>query len=183
MLKPKLPKVKVFSVPDKPLVSTTQDHLPIADIIDDLVIYKNGSAAIVLESTSLNFGLLSEQEQEAVIAAYASLINSLSFPIQIVVRTQKKDISSYLRYLEESQKKIKNQKLSILMSSYRKFITETIKNKKVLGKRFFIIIPFSQYEVGVTKSFLSFTKRHGPLPFTKEHVIQKAQISLHPKNH
>jgi hypothetical protein len=173
--------IPIFSVPDKPLIDTTQTHVPVADIVENLVVFKNGAAAIVMESTSLNFGLLSDQEQEAVISAYAALINSLSFPIQIVVRTQKKDITSYLKFLGDAYAKIQNQKLKILMASYRNFISETIKTKKVLGKRFFIVIPFSQYELGVAKSFLSVTKGKGPLPFTKEYVIQKAQISLFPK--
>ena len=177
----KIKDIPIFSVPDKPLINTTQDHLPIADIVDELVLFKNGAAAVVMESTSLNFGLLSDQEQEAVIAAYAALINSLSFPIQIIVRTQKKDITSYLQFLDSSYAKIQNEKLKNLMVSYRNFVSETIKTKKVLGKRFFIIIPFSQYELGAAKSFLSITRRSGPLPFTKEYVVQKAQISLFPK--
>jgi hypothetical protein len=63
----KIPKVPYLSLPDKPIASTTQNHLPIADITNDVVIYKDGGAALVMESTSLNFGLLSEKEQAAVI--------------------------------------------------------------------------------------------------------------------
>ena len=69
-------KIPYFGTPDMPLRSTTQDHLPIADIKDDIVLFKDGGASIVLESSSLNFGLLSEKEQQAVVAAFAALINS-----------------------------------------------------------------------------------------------------------
>ncbi|HTK03747.1 MAG TPA: hypothetical protein VL401_03215, partial [Alphaproteobacteria bacterium] len=101
-----IPKIPFLSIPDKPIVSTSQEHLPIADITNDVVVYKDGGAALVMESTSLNFGLLSEKEQSAVIAAYAAMINSLSFSIQIMVRTQRKDISNYINYLDEEAKKI-----------------------------------------------------------------------------
>ena len=97
--------IPFLSTPDKAITDTAQDLLPIAEITDGIVIYKNGGAALIMESTSLNFGLLSEREQIAVIASYAGLLNSFNFPVQIVIRSQKKDISNYMVYLEEAQKK------------------------------------------------------------------------------
>jgi len=163
-----------------PLVSTTQDHLPISDILDDVVLYKDGGAAIVLETSSLNFGLLSEKEQGAVVAAYAALINSLSFSIQIMVRTQRKDISGYIKFFDNAATKITNPKLIAITEDYRRFITESIKKKTVLGKRFFIAIPFNSLELGVTKSALTVIKR-GPLPFPKDYVLKKSKVTLFPK--
>lgn len=173
-------KIPYFGTPDVPITSTTQDFLPIADIIDDIVLYKDGGAAIVLETSSLNFGLLSEKEQGAVVAAYAALINSLSFSIQIMVRTQRKNISGYINYFDEQSAKITNPRLKEITDDYRKFITESIKKKTVLGKRFFIVIPFNQLELGITKSAQSVLKR-GPLPFPKDYVLKKAKVTLFPK--
>lgn len=173
-------KIPYLSIPDRPLTATSQAHLPIADITDDIIVYKDGGAAIVLESTSLNFGLLSEKEQQAVIVAYAALLNSLSFTIQVVVRSQRKDISSYMKYLDEAAKKIQNPKLAQIMQGYKSFVSQTIKKKNVLGKRFYIVIPFSSLELGITKSLLSATKK-GPLPYPESYVIKKAKVSLYPK--
>ncbi len=173
--------VPIFNIPDKPIVALSKNHLPIADITEDIVVYKDGGAAIVMESTSLNFGLLSEKEQGAVIAAYAALINSLSFPIQIVVRSERKDISNYIRYLDSYSKNMTNPKLSGVMASYRQFILDTVKKKNVLGKRFFIVIPFSPLELGLAKSALSLTKRKGPLSYPKSYVIKRSKVSLYPK--
>lgn len=175
-----LSKIPFLNLPDLPLVSTTQEEVPIADIVDDIVLFKDGGAAIVMETTSLNFGLLSEKEQQAVVYAYAALLNSLSFSIQILVRSERKDISNYLDYLQEASAKISNPKLQTVMSSYRAFITEIVKKKNVLGKRFFMIIPFSPLELGVTKSVSVLTKR-GPLPFPKSYILKKAEIALYPK--
>lgn len=174
-------KIPYLSTPDVALTSTSQNHLPIADITEDIIVYKDGGAALVMESTSLNFGLLSEKEQQAVIYAYAALLNSLSFSIQIMVRSQRKDISSYMKYLEEASKKIAGPKLSSLMENYKKFIVDSIKKKNVLGKKFYIVIPFSPLELGVGKSLLATTKRKGPLPFPKSYVIKKAKIVLYPR--
>lgn len=173
-------KIPYFGTPDMPLVSTTQDHLPISDIVDDIVLYKDGGAAIVMETSSLNFGLLSEKEQGAVVAAYAALINSLSFSIQVMIRTQRKDISGYIKFFDEASSKITNPKLAAITDDYRQFITESIKKKTVLGKRFFIIVPFNSLELGVTKSAMTAIKR-GPLPFPKDYVVKKAKVTLYPK--
>jgi len=162
-------------------VGTTQGHLPLADVIDGIVMYKDGGAAVILESTSLNFGLLSEREQEAVVAAYAALINSLSFSIQVVIRTQRKDITQYIQYIEDAAIKIQSPKLASLMQSYRNFVLETTKKRNVLGKRFFLVIPFSPLELGVTQSFKLLTQRKGPLPYTKDYVLKKAKVALLPK--
>ena len=177
----KIPTIPYLSVPDKPITSTTQNHLPIADVTNDIVIYKDGGAALVMESTSLNFGLLSEKEQSAVIAAYAAMINSLSFSVQIVVRTQRKDISSYISYIDEQAKKLTHPLLQKLMAEYRGFIMDSVKKKNVLGKRFFVILYLSPLELGVGKSFQSITKGGGPLPFAKSYVIKKAKVTLYPR--
>ncbi len=174
-------KIPYLSVPDIPLSSASQDFLPIADIVDDIVLFKDGGAALVLESTSLNFSLLSEKEQVAVIASYAALLNSLSFSIQIVIRTQRKDISSYINYLSGAEAKISNPKLAALMQVYKAFILESVKKKNVLGKSFYFVIPFSALELGVAKSFTSTFKAAGPLPFPKSYVVKKAKITLYPR--
>ena len=176
-----IPKIPFINIPDKPLTSTTQDFVPVADITNDIVIYKDGGAALIMESSSLNFGLLSEKEQEAVIAAYAAMINSLTFSVQIVVLTQKKDISSYLNFLDEQSKKITQPLLANLMQDYKNFITESVKKKNVLGKRFFVVLYLSPLELGVAKSIAAVTKLSGPLPFTKSYVIKKAKIALYPR--
>ncbi|RLC30602.1 hypothetical protein DRH13_04120 [Candidatus Woesebacteria bacterium] len=173
-------KIPFLNIPDKPISAPSQKHLPIADIVDDLVMYKDGGAAIIMETTSLNFGLLSEKEKQAVIAAYAALLNSLSFAIQIIIRSQRKDISNYMEYLDEASNKIQNPKLAGIMTDYKSFVSETIKKKNVLGKRFFIIIPFSSLELGITKSALSIAKK-GLLPYPKSYAIKKAKVTLYPK--
>lgn len=181
MQKNYLKKIPILGIPDTPIISSTWRHLPISDIYEDIILYKDGGAALVMESSSLNFSLLSQREQEAVVASYAALINSLSFSIQILVRSQKKDISNYLKYLDEVYTQQKNQKLSNLMQSYKNFILNSVKKKNVLGKKFYIIIPFSSLELGVGKSIKSTLKGGGPLPYPKSYVINKTKIILYPK--
>lgn len=177
-------KIPFISIADKPIVSSTQKFIPVADIVDNLLLFKNGGAALVMESSSLNFSLLSVREQQAVIASYAGLQNSITFPIQIVVRSLRKDISKYIKSLELAQQKIENPKLVGIMEGYKNFIRESIKKKNVLSKKFYIVLPFTQYELGVSKSITTsfkFGKGKKPLSFPKSYVIRKAKITLYPK--
>jgi len=165
-----------------PIRATTQEHLPILDIMDDIVILKDGSCCLILSVSSVNFDLLSEREQEAIIAAYGALLNSLTFSIQIYIRSQRKDISSYLTLLEKEHiKRTNNPLLAGLIVSYRKFVAEMVKKNNVLDKKFFVSIPFSSLELGLAPSLTSIIKKTTKLPYPKDYVIQKAKNSLFPK--
>ncbi len=166
--------------PIVPIRSTTQIFTEIEDVDRDLVMFADGSCAMVLTSTAVNFGLLSEKEQEALIFAYAGLLNSLSFPIQILIRTQHKDISSYLELLEEQEKKQQNPKLANSIKNYRQFVADTVKEKEVLDKKFYFIIPFSALELGASTKVLFGGKKRG-LPYEKSYIWEKANMILSPK--
>jgi hypothetical protein len=175
--------IPLLSTPDKAISSTTQDFLPVADIEDGIVLYTTGGAALIMESTSLNFALLSEREQQAVISAYAGLLNSFNFSVQIVVRSQKKDISSYMTYLSEAESKIANPQLLKLMQSYKEFIDDAIMKKNVLSKKFYVVVPFTPYELGIAKSMKTQLSpmKITTLPYPKSYIIRKAKIALLPK--
>ncbi len=177
-------RIPLLSTPDKALTSTTQDFIPIADFVDGVVIYKTGGASLIMQSTSLNFSLLSEREQEAVIAAYKGLINSFKYPIQIVVRSQQKNINDYMVFLEEAHTKVKNPKLSEIMTDYKNYLSEIIKKKNVLSKSFYVVVPFTPYELGIAKSVKTTffqSKKSQVLPYPKSYVVRKAKIALYPK--
>lgn len=164
---------------------STQEHLEIADIAEDLVILKDGSVALVIRVSAVNFGLLSQREQDAIIYAYAGLINSLNFSIQIIIHSQQKDISQYLSLLEVEEKKQTNPLLKNQIANYRKFIGETVKENNVLDKKFYVVIPFSSLELGVgsaagaSLNFLKKKKSRLPLPLKT--ILELARVALLPK--
>ena len=164
-------------------MNPTQNHVLVADITEDVVLTKEGGAALVLESTSLNFSLLSDKEKEAMIFAYASLLNSLSFPVQILIRSKQKDISRYLGFLENLEVKQTRQKLKNLTGSYKNFVAALVKKKHVLEKRFFFVISFSPFELGLVSTLADIVplKRRRTVPFSKEYVVKKAKTALYPR--
>jgi len=163
-----------------PIRSTTQRFTEIETIDQDLLMFVDGSCSIVISTTAVNFGLLSEREQDATISAYAGLLNSLSFPIEVLIRTQHKDVTAYLRLLEDQERKQKNPKLQKSIHNYRLFVAATVKEKDVLDKKFYIVIPFSYLELGASAGALFGNNKKG-LPYSRSYIFERALTVLNPK--
>ena len=164
-----------------PIRSSTQLFTEIETIDRDIVMYTDGSCSMVISATAVNFGLLSEKEQDAIIYAYAGLLNSLSFPIQILIRTQHKDVTAYLSTLEDSENKQKNPKLATAIHGYRLFVAATVKEKNVLDKKFYLVIPFSYLELGVSAKVLFGGSKKRGLPYPRSYIFERALTVLSPK--
>lgn len=160
------------------LRAKTQDFLEIEDIFDDMVLLKDGSVALILETSAVNFGLLSEEEQDSLIYAYASFLNSLSFPLQIVILSKRMDISSYIELVGTEEQKQQNKILKERLRRYKEFILSIVKENKVLEKKFYLVIQFSVFELGIKGAVFSGSKK---LPFSKDYIISRAKTSLFPK--
>ncbi len=160
---------------DSIIVATTQDHLEVETIQDDVVVLRGGLISVVIQTSAINFGLLSEEEQDATIYAYAGLLNSLSFPVQIVIKSEKKDISSYLELLVAQEKKLKDETMKTRMSQYRNFIETTIQEQNVLDKKFYIIVSYQMVtlsgKVEITEELLSRAK--ADLEPKRDHIIKQ----------
>lgn len=163
--------------------ASTQEHLEIDDIIDDIILLKSGGASIVVQTTAVNFGLLSEGEQDAIIYAYAGLLNSLSFPMQIVIRSKRMDVSQYLESLLKWEQKQPNEKLRFQIRKYREFISSVIRENNVLDKRFYVIIPMYPGEVGLAggNPLSTLGGRSQKAAYSKEYILERAKNILIPK--
>lgn len=161
-------------------MNLTQNHLTILDIKDNILMLKDGGAALVLQTSAVNFGLLSEREQIAIISSFAQMLNSLSFSIQILIRSERLDISSYLTILEQALKKQTNPLLAQIMRGYSNFVQSTIKENEVLDKSFYIVIPLFRLELGLTSSneLLEQKVRTILLPRRDQIIRQLARIGL-----
>ena len=157
--------------------ASTQDHLDIEDITEDLIILKTGWVALVLTTTAINFDILSEAEQDATIYAYAALLNSLSFPMEILVRSKKADITSYFQSLSEAERNQVNPDLKRQIQKYQDFIQSTVQQKTVLDKKFYLIITFSPLELGLK----AVGTRRPTKAKSKAALIADANIALTPK--
>jgi len=130
------------------LRSTTQRFTEIVDVTDNMAVFSSGNACLIIEVTATNFALLSKDEQDAKIFAYSSLLNSLSFSIQIFIRSKKIDISSYLKLLDQEARKTQNQVLGSRIRQYKDFVQELVRVNTILDKKFYIVVPYSFLEAG-----------------------------------
>src|SRR5687768_6470299 len=96
--------------------NSTQNMLQIAEIRDGIVIMNDGSFRSVVMVNSINFDLMSRAEQEAVEFNYQNFLNSLYFPIQIFIRSQKVDIAPYIEKLDKIRSEHDNMLLALLMA-------------------------------------------------------------------
>ncbi|HYD34875.1 MAG TPA: hypothetical protein VD999_02310 [Vitreimonas sp.] len=163
--------------------STTQQFLDIYDITNDLLIMKDGAVALVLNVSAINFGLFAEEEQDAVIYAYAGLINSLNYPIQIVVRSQTKDITSYLQLLKDQEDQAGSPLRKQQIAQYRAFVSDLIRERNVLDKKFYVVIPASALEMGLLppSSVIPGVKKTDVSTVERSLIIEKARNILEPK--
>ncbi len=159
---------------------STQDHLDIADIRDDLVVLKNGRVSVILETSSLNFELLDPKEQDGKIGSFAAFLNAINFPIQIVIRTQRTDIARYQKLLEEYKAKTATQKVVQQINSYQAFVTELTQTTQILDKRFFAIIPTIKLPVFQTNFIKQILGRQEIIENIPA-IVKKAKEELYPK--
>jgi len=140
--------------------NSTQNALQIAEIRDGIVIMSDGSFRAVVMCKSINFDLMSPEEREAVEYAYQGFLNSLYFPIQIFVRSQKVDLRPYIEKLDKIRTEHENMLLALLMEDYINYMSDISMQTNIMDKKFYIIIPFFQQidagkAVAASKSFLT----------------------------
>ncbi|MEI9913695.1 MAG: hypothetical protein WDN66_01690 [Candidatus Saccharibacteria bacterium] len=128
--------------------NSTQNTLQIAEIRDGVVIMNDGSYRSVVMVKSINFDLMSPQEQEAVEYAYQGFLNSLYFTIQIFIRTQKVDLKPYIQRLDKIRTEHDNMLLALIMDDYINYIDDLSQQTNIMDKKFYIIIPFFPIDDG-----------------------------------
>jgi hypothetical protein len=161
--------------PAKSNPNSTQNSLLIAEIRDGVVIMSDGSFRSIVMLKSINFDLMSPQEQEAVEFAYQGFLNSLYFPIQIFVRSQKVDLRPYMEKLDKIRTEHDNMLLAMLMEDYLMYIDQLSAQTNIMDKKFYIVIPFYPHPESAKKAlsesknfFSGLTSMFSP---TETHVV------------
>lgn len=163
--------------------STTQQFLDIHDIVNNFVIMKDGTVSVILAVDAMNFGLLAEEEQDAVMYAYAGLLNSLNYTIQIVINSQTKDVTSYLQLLKDQESSATNETIRRRIRQYREFVGNLIHDRNVLDKKFYVVIPANSIELGFAgaKSVLPGQSKFDITSIERSILLEKSQNILDPR--
>lgn len=122
--------------------NSTQNTLLLSEIRDNLVIMADGTFRAVIACKSINFDLMSSREREGVEFSYQNFLNSLTHPIQILVRSQRVDIGPYIDRLASIRRAQDNMLLNVLMDDYINFIDVLSQEANIMDKSFYIVIPY-----------------------------------------
>lgn len=167
--------------------ASTQDHLDIEDIREGVVLLKNNAASAIVQTTAVNFDLLSEIEQDAMIAGYSQFLNSLTFSLQVLIRSRKLDISDYVQKLEAAAETQANPYLKEQINLYKTYVAELISKNDVLDKKFYLVIPYQELSFRPQPSFLDAVLVFLGLPaktrprVNRRALLERARIQLDPK--
>ncbi len=130
----------------KTTTASTQKYLDVAEVEKDTIILKNGSLRSVLAVSAINFDLKSSKEQEAIIGQYQNFLNSIDFPIQIIISSRKLNMDNYLNFLNSKEKEQSDELLRLQISEYKSFIEQLVAVSNIMDKYFYIVVPFSPME-------------------------------------
>ena len=122
--------------------NSTQSTLQLSELRDGLVIMVDGSFRAVIACQSINFDLMSDKEREGVEYSYQNFLNSLTFPVQILVRSQRVDIGPYVDKLIATRRAQDNMLLGVLMDDYIGFIDALAQDANIMEKSFYITVPY-----------------------------------------
>ncbi|MEK9155825.1 MAG: hypothetical protein AAB360_00785 [Patescibacteria group bacterium] len=154
---------------------STQQSIDIAGIKEGVVILKNGGYRLIFSVAAINFALKSEQEQNSIIFQYQSFLNSLHFPIQIVMRSKRLDLDPYLQKVSKLAGDQQNELLRIQTEDYVDFVGKLINIANIMKKTFYAVIPYQPLSLQNTGAL-------GKL-FRREKTVTELKISETEFNH
>lgn len=128
------------------MLSPAQQKIVIEEIKNDVVILKGGDLRGVLIASSVNFSLKSTAEQDSLIFKYQGLLNSLDFPIQILIVSRHLNVDEYLASIEQKRKEQTNELLKIQIAEYLDFIKNLVQVGNIMDQTFYVVVPLSKVE-------------------------------------
>ena len=122
--------------------NSTQNSLQFAEIRDSMAIMTDGSFRAMIACQSINFDLMSSREREGVEYSYQNFLNSLHFPVQVLIRSRRVDIGPYIDRLLNIRRSQDNMLLNVLMDDYINFIDILAQEANIMDKKFYIVVPY-----------------------------------------
>lgn len=125
---------------------SARKQIRIKEVKDGVLILPHNQYRMVLETSSVNFELKSDEEQDVLLESFQNFLNSLPCPLQILVRVREVDVDRYLEQIAESKLSEKEKVYKEQIDNYCSFIKNVIAGNKILTRRFYIVIPYEHHE-------------------------------------
>lgn len=139
--------------------AASQKFVPLKEVRDGVAILNDGSMRAILLTSSLNFALKSQENQQAIIYQFQNFMNSLDFPLQITMQSRRLDIRPYLALLENRYKEQTGELFKLQTREYIEFIHKFTEQQSIMTKSFFVVVPYSPAIVSSSRAGGFFKKK------------------------
>ena len=132
----------MFALQKSKSKTSSRHQIAIRGVRDGILMLPNNEYRAILQVSSLNFELRSEDEQDSIIETYESFLNSVGTSLQILVRTREIDMD---KYLEDLAERLDGETVPIYrtqLENYDEFIRSLITDNKILTRHFYIVLPY-----------------------------------------
>lgn len=136
-------------------IQSAQNILPFGEIRNNTIVLKDGGVRGILKVSTINFNLKTEDEQQSIIVAYQQFLNSLSFPIQIVIQSRKVDLDGYFQILKAQEQSITHPILKSQTQDYIAYIKKITEFADIMEKQFFVVIASDPARTQITKNIFT----------------------------
>ena len=153
--------MNIFSKSNK---SSSRRQIQIKEVVDNILVLPGNEYRQILETSSVNFELKSEEEQDVIIDSFQNFLNSLPCEIQILVRVREVDIDHYVEDIGKTKDKETIPAYKKQIEGYCSFVKKLVSGNKILSRRFYIVIPYKH------------TERHQDMKLIKEHLNLEKDI-------
>ena len=155
-----------MSIFSKSKKSSSRGQIQIKEVVDNILVLPNNEYRQILETSSVNFELKSEEEQDVIIDSFQNFLNSLPCEIQILVRVREVDIDRYVEDIGRTKDKETIPTYKKQIEGYCSFVKKLVSGNKILSRRFYIVIPYKH------------TERHQDMKLIKEHLNLEKDIII-----
>lgn len=146
---------------------STLNFVEIAEIRDSTLVLRDGQMRAILGVSSANFALKSGEEQQLIINSYQRVLNSLEYPIQILVQSRQLNLDPYIEKLKQLEEKQENDLLRVKMQEYIEYIKQMIREVNIIKKDFYIIVGYEPISLK-TSFFGSFMRIINPTKIIRQ---------------
>ncbi|MCB9826712.1 hypothetical protein H6804_00340 [Candidatus Nomurabacteria bacterium] len=121
---------------------SSRNQISIKEVKDGVLVLPHHEYRMIIETSSVNFELKSEEEQDVLIDSFQTFLNSLPTELQILVRIREVDIDRYVDGIETLKESEEKEEYVTLIDSYGQFIRELVSGNKILSRKFYIVLPY-----------------------------------------
>jgi len=125
---------------------SSRSQIQIKEVVDNILVLPNNQYRMILETSSVNFELKSEEEQDVIIDSFQNFLNSLPCSIQILVRVREIDIDKYIQDISQTIEKETVTTYKKQIEGYCSFVKKLVSGNKILSRRFYLVIPYRHPE-------------------------------------